>query len=727
MATINDIAKLAGVSHGTVSNVLNRKGNVSSKKIRLVEEAARKVGYQIDEQARSLRKGATSTIAIVLPNISDQRFSQIYSGIINCLESYSYSAKLYVTGGKPYRELEIIQRIVAIRACAVIVVSCLENPDQYYKTPAMKDMKLLFLLRKGENSKIPYFNFDYEAAGEQAGRELLKRGYADVWYLGEQIEKDNHESFQKGLRFILKNGNIKLLLFGQEEEDLNIYRFMGEEESAKVIIASNDRLAQKVSNAFCCLKSGAAPFILSLSHLTSAPDTRFCNLMLNYKKLGFEGAQALTEDLTGNETLQSRIFAASEIKTFSYEKQKMIRHKLKLFTLKTPTTDALSYLLPNFTKRTGCEVEIHSFPLSEVYDRLNTVEKLDYDIIRTDVSTFPYIAPRLLKPLGEVEENLEGVFRKFLPNLKQNYSEIDGEIYALPFDISVQMLFYRKDLFNDSEQMRSYYEQTKSWLAIPEDFQEFNRIARFFTKEFREDSPTKYGASIASETESSMASEYLTRLLACDGLKYDEDGILNLETFEAEAALENLKELIPCSNKRGIKTWSDAIDLFIKGDIAMTMIYANHAARITYAQEVITTGNVGYAYVPGMKPLLGGGCLGIYKETENPQLAYEFIKWATGSEIAAELMMLGGISPNRTAYEHMDIMEHFPWLEQWEENVVRGTRKSIFTGNSILMNQNEIERNLGKYVIQACNGKIDNRECLRKASHMIKNQLKNKE
>ena len=55
MATIIDVARMAGVSQGTASNVLNGKGNVSSEKIKAVEEAAKKLGYTINERAKMLR------------------------------------------------------------------------------------------------------------------------------------------------------------------------------------------------------------------------------------------------------------------------------------------------------------------------------------------------------------------------------------------------------------------------------------------------------------------------------------------------------------------------------------------------------------------------------------------------------------------------------------------------------------------------------------------------
>ena len=78
MATILDVAKLAGVSQGTVSNVLNRKGNVSSEKIKLVEEAAQTLGFTINEKAKMLRKGFSNSFAIILPNIQFKQYRDFF-------------------------------------------------------------------------------------------------------------------------------------------------------------------------------------------------------------------------------------------------------------------------------------------------------------------------------------------------------------------------------------------------------------------------------------------------------------------------------------------------------------------------------------------------------------------------------------------------------------------------------------------------------------------------
>ncbi len=60
MVTIKDIAKRAGVAQGTVSNVLNGKGNVSSEKIRRVMDAAHELGYVPNDGLPSSARGPTT-------------------------------------------------------------------------------------------------------------------------------------------------------------------------------------------------------------------------------------------------------------------------------------------------------------------------------------------------------------------------------------------------------------------------------------------------------------------------------------------------------------------------------------------------------------------------------------------------------------------------------------------------------------------------------------------
>ena len=97
MITIKDIAKEAHVSQGTVSNVLNNKGNVSSKKIKQVLDAAERLGYVPNEKAKLLRKGHTDTLAVILPNISSKHYLDFYLSFKEYAESHNYSVILYLT------------------------------------------------------------------------------------------------------------------------------------------------------------------------------------------------------------------------------------------------------------------------------------------------------------------------------------------------------------------------------------------------------------------------------------------------------------------------------------------------------------------------------------------------------------------------------------------------------------------------------------------------------
>ena len=75
---MKDVAKLAGVSHGTVSNVVNGVKNVSVDKIKKVEAAMAQLGYKPNLAARNLKMEFTNQIDLVLPEIVSAEYTQMF-------------------------------------------------------------------------------------------------------------------------------------------------------------------------------------------------------------------------------------------------------------------------------------------------------------------------------------------------------------------------------------------------------------------------------------------------------------------------------------------------------------------------------------------------------------------------------------------------------------------------------------------------------------------------
>ena len=76
-ATRSDVAKLAGVSTATVSNVLNQSGKVKEETVHRVMEAVKALDYRPDMIARSMSTNRTMQVGIVLEDISNPFFGEI--------------------------------------------------------------------------------------------------------------------------------------------------------------------------------------------------------------------------------------------------------------------------------------------------------------------------------------------------------------------------------------------------------------------------------------------------------------------------------------------------------------------------------------------------------------------------------------------------------------------------------------------------------------------------
>lgn len=110
--SIYDIAKLAGVSAATVSNVLNNKGRVSEKTRSYVMKIAQEQGYIPNFAAKSLREERTNTVGIITPDVSNDYFSSIVLAVETLLYNEGYTCYICDTANDPVREDRYISSLL---------------------------------------------------------------------------------------------------------------------------------------------------------------------------------------------------------------------------------------------------------------------------------------------------------------------------------------------------------------------------------------------------------------------------------------------------------------------------------------------------------------------------------------------------------------------------------------------------------------------------------------
>ncbi|AMK50500.1 hypothetical protein LF65_05397 [Clostridium beijerinckii] len=100
MATIKDVAKIAGVTVTTVSRVLNNRGYISEATREKVNAAMEELHYQPNEIARSLFRRKSNLLGLVVPNVSHSFFSEL----TNYVEFYAYQAGYKVLVCNSYKD-----------------------------------------------------------------------------------------------------------------------------------------------------------------------------------------------------------------------------------------------------------------------------------------------------------------------------------------------------------------------------------------------------------------------------------------------------------------------------------------------------------------------------------------------------------------------------------------------------------------------------------------------
>lgn len=706
MPTIKDIAREAGVSHGTVSNVINGRGNVSVEKIRLVWQAAEKLGYKVNTKAQSLRQGKDRTIAVLLPGIEYERFAAIYEVFQSEFSQQGYSVQLYSTRSMETTELDLLTQALNARVSAVITSTCLPDAVERYRAETA-ELPLVFLQREGpQRTDVMYAGFDPERAGRETAEYVKGRHSGLVGVFTDAAQLPDTALFLRGFRGAY-GGPARYVDCPNHQVELRAFEFFEPDDTYEFIVCS-DRQREAAVRAACAYSSRRPlPRFLTVAPRAAVTEPSSPIYELDDKRLAHRIVKKLLDRLEREEPLPPFLrMPNSGFRAAPVPAADSAGSALRLLTMASPSTAALSRLLPYLEKSTGIRLELTVLPsLRDVYDVLQTPACGRYDLIRMDVAWLDELAERIYRPLDQIPYDWDALLARTIPELGHNYSTAHGVRCCVPYDPSTQLLFYRRDLFTDPTYKRMYFEMFREELGIPRDFAEYNRIAGFFTRSRNPASPVQYGSTVAIGNVVVSPSEFMPRLFAENGRLLDGQGRITLDTPEALRALHNYQETYAYSDRTVYDFWKNVLEGFADGSAAMTVVFINYASHILNLKMSSIAGRLGFAPVPGGRPLLGGGVIGITRACAHPETACAFLSWLYTDLVAPVFTMLGGLSPCRSAYSNRDISEKYPWLSTARRSFPMAQRRgdsTYYSNFSELQLESILAAHVQKAVLGVC-------------------------
>ena len=258
-ATIQDVAKQAGVAVSTVSRVLNDHPDVSQETRTRVLEVVESLGFQRNHAARAFRIGKTQSVSVILPMVGTDFYNRLVNGIDQALARYDYDAGLFPLLSE--RRLKRYQEPSAppYHADGLIIASL--NPDHLYqsgKVPAPHPTVLIDVHHPGYDT----VTVDNLRGGYLAGQHLTERPAQTFVVMVEErfntpfasgVFRDRLSGFRKALEErgqTLDEGRIITVEFSWDGGRIAAREILKALKGPANIFASCDLLAQGIVDEF---------------------------------------------------------------------------------------------------------------------------------------------------------------------------------------------------------------------------------------------------------------------------------------------------------------------------------------------------------------------------------------------------------------------------------------------------------------------------------------------
>ncbi|WP_088103848.1 catabolite control protein A [Halalkalibacter urbisdiaboli] len=248
--TIYDVAREAGVSMATVSRVVNGNPNVKPATRKKVLEAIERLGYRPNAVARGLASKKTTTVGVIIPDISSIFFAELARGIEDIATMYKYNIILCNSDQNKDKEIHLINTLLEKQVDGIVFMGghiTDEHVEQFKRSP----VPIVLAATLDEEKEIPSVNIDYKQAVYDAITHLISEGHSKIGMLSGSLD-DPINGYLKfdGYRSAIEDAGLtfeeKFVVIGDYTYDSGIEAmdtFVNLDEKPSAIFASTDEMA----------------------------------------------------------------------------------------------------------------------------------------------------------------------------------------------------------------------------------------------------------------------------------------------------------------------------------------------------------------------------------------------------------------------------------------------------------------------------------------------------
>ncbi|GMQ74529.1 catabolite control protein A [Tetragenococcus halophilus] len=207
--TIYDVAREANVSMATVSRVVNGNPNVKPATRKKVLDVIDRLDYRPNAVARGLASKKTTTIGVIIPDVSNMFFSSLARGIDDIATMYKYNIILANSDGDSNKEVQVLNNLLAKQVDGIIfmghrITEEVRGEFSRSKTPVVLAGSI------DPDEQVGSVNIDYTKATEEAVSLLAKNGHEKIAFVsGALIDAINGQNRLTGYKEGLKENNLE--------------------------------------------------------------------------------------------------------------------------------------------------------------------------------------------------------------------------------------------------------------------------------------------------------------------------------------------------------------------------------------------------------------------------------------------------------------------------------------------------------------------------------------